>query len=93
MYVSDEEEGTATDGSDLIDDLATSHRSYDDSLYDMTSEWYGNYYYPPGVAVPLPRPSPYCDSIYRTRFYGFGGPQRSQPGPSQTPVEVDVSLT
>ena len=86
-YVSDEE-GIATEGSDsLTDDIVT-------LPHDMTSEWYGNCY-PPGLILP----SPYCDSTYRTRFYGFQpfgasighGPQRSQPGPSQPPVEVDVS--
>ena len=56
-YVSDED-GTATDGNDLMDDIAPSYRNlYDD--YDVTSHWHGSYYYLPGLAVP----SPYCDSI------------------------------
>ena len=80
MGVSDEE-GIATEGSDnLTDDIAA-------LPHDMTSEWYGNCY-PPGLALP----SPYCDSIYRTRFYGFQPfGERSRPGPSRPPVEVDVS--
>ena len=86
-YVSDEE-GIATEGSDsLTNDIAA-------LLHDMTSELYGNSY-PPGLALP----SPYCDSICRTQFYGFQpfgasighGPLRSRSGPSQPPVEVDVS--
>ena len=47
-YASDDD-GTATDG-DLMDDVAASYRNDDD--YDVTSHWYGSYYYPPGLAVP-----------------------------------------
>ena len=68
----------------------SSFQNYNDrSLPDdhVTSEWYGSYYYPPGLAVP----SPYCDTIYSARFYGFGasnGAQSTKVGPPQTPVHA-----
>ena len=84
QYVSDNDE---SDQQSLIDDISEGY-SLPHMYPGMNSPWYGSY---------PPPPSPYCDTVYRAHFYGFGPPAVPEGGPSsaqsppQTPVEVDVS--